>query len=499
MKQFNKYILLFSTGLLSMLFLMACQKDGNPNNLPTTVSESEYTGVTGDGVVRILAIGNSFSEDAIESHLYNLANTAGKTVVIGNLYIGGASLELHVQNATSNGSSYEYRKVGTDGVRKNYTKVSIATALADEQWDYISFQQVSQNSGQYNTFEASLPTLYNYVKERAVNPNVQYILHQTWAYAQNSTHSGFANYDKNQMTMYNAIVNAYTQAKTLISASLIVPAGTAIQNARTSLVGDNFTRDGYHLTIPFGRYTAACTWFEAIFGTSVVGNSYKPAELSTFEASISQNAAHYAILKPNEVTEMVSFQGDGNFTGTIYLNFGTAAAPTGWNGLTGFTAGSSVALKNNTNNYTGVGAVVVDRFNGANTSGETTTTTDFNMPSAVSSSSYFGNSKTAFGGLLIVKSTVKITGLNKDNRYNFCYYGSRTGSGENRETKFITTGANEVTVSQNSLANKTIISCANGVQPTASGEVVITITAGDNNNNSNGFFYVNAMRITQAQ
>lgn len=498
MKRLNIYLFKFCLPLLAfMLALMSCTKDGNPNNLPDTIAESEYTGKTGDGVVRILAIGNSFSEDAIESHLYNLAKADGKKVIIGNMYIGGASLELHVQNANTNASTYEYRKIDTGGVKKNYIKTSISTALADEQWDYISFQQVSQNSGQYNTYESSLPVLYNYVKDKAKNPSVKYILHQTWAYAQSSTHTGFANYNNNQMTMYNAIVDAYSRAKTLINADLIVPAGTTIQNARTSLVGDNFTRDGYHLTIPFGRYTAACSWFETIFGKSVVGNTYYPSELSSFEASISQNAAHYATLKPNEVTPMVAFQGDGNFTGSIYLNFGTAAAPAGWNGLTGFTVGSSVALKNTTNNYTGVGAVIAERFNGANTSGEATTTTEFNMPSAVSSSAFFGNSKAAFGGLLIVQSKIKITGLNKDQRYNFCYFGSRNNSTDNRETKFITTGKNEVIVRQNSSNNKTIISCADGVQPTDAGEVVITVTSGESNNNGSGFFYINAMRITK--
>lgn len=498
MNFFNKKIFRLCFSLMAALLLLSCSKPGNPNDLRESVPESEYLAKPKDGVVKILAIGNSFSEDAIESHLYNLAKADGKKVIIGNMYIGGASLELHVQNITNNASIYDYRKVDTAGVRRSYPKTSIATALADEQWDYISFQQVSQNSGQYSTFEASLPTLYNYVKERALNANVKYILHQTWAYAQSSTHSGFVNYNNDQMTMYNAIVDAYNRAKTLINADRIVPAGTAIQNGRTSVVGDNFCRDGYHLTIPMGRYLAACTWFESIFGKSSVGMNYKPTELSDFEASICQNAAHLAIQKPNEVTQMVNFQGDGNFTGSIYLNFGTAAAPAGWNGLTGFMPGASVALKNNTNNYTGVGATIMERFNGANTSGEGTTTTNFNMPSGVSSSAFFGNAKAAFGGLLVTQSKIKITGLNKDKHYNFCYFGSRNSSTDNRETKFITTGKNEVIVRQNTSNNKTLISCADGVQPNDAGEVTITVTAGENNNNGSGFFYMNAMRITQA-
>ncbi len=498
MLRFNKNLFKSYLAVFAVLFLfLSCTKNDNPNNLPETVAASQYLPGPKEGVVKILAIGNSFSEDAIESHLYELAKAKGKKVIIGNMYIGGASLEDHVKNSLSNGSVYSYRKIDTNGVKKTYPNISIASAVINEQWDYISFQQVSQNSGQFDTYQSTLPVLYNFVKERALNAGAKYILHQTWAYAQSSTHSGFVNYNKDQLTMYQAIVDANNKAKPLINASLIVPSGTAIQNARTSVVGDNFTRDGYHLSIPMGRYTAAATWYEAIFGESVVGNSYKPAELSDFEASISQNAAHFALQKPNEVTQMVNFQGDGSFTGFININLGTAAAPAGWNGLTGFTAGSSVALKNNTNNYTGIGATITERFNGQNTDGASTTTTELNMPTDVSKNSYFGNSKGAFGGLTIVQSTIKITGLNKDQRYNFGYFGSRMSVGDNRETKFITTGANEVVARLNTSNNTSNVVWANAVQPNSAGEITITVTAGENNTNGSGFYYLAAIRITK--
>ena len=84
--------------------------------------------------------------------------------------------------------------------------MSIASALADERWDYISFQQVSSKSGLYQTYTEPLPALVNYVKEKVKNPDTKYILHQTWAYAQTSTHKGFANYGNSQKKMYSAIV-----------------------------------------------------------------------------------------------------------------------------------------------------------------------------------------------------------------------------------------------------------------------------------------------------
>ncbi|MBP9998161.1 MAG: DUF4886 domain-containing protein, partial [Bacteroidales bacterium] len=43
----------------------------------------------GDKVIKLLAIGNSFSEDSIEQNLWQIANNQGVDMVIGNMYIGG--------------------------------------------------------------------------------------------------------------------------------------------------------------------------------------------------------------------------------------------------------------------------------------------------------------------------------------------------------------------------------------------------------------------------
>lgn len=256
-----------------------------------------------DSVIRILAIGNSFSEDAIEHYLYGLAKAGGYKVIIGNLYIGGAPLDLHVKNIQGDNEVYEYRKIGVDDKKERFPKTAISKALADENWNFISFQQASHKSGQFDTFVAPLPLLFDYVKQRATNPKVQYVWHQTWAYAQNSTHNGFANYNKDQMQMYQAIVDAAKKVKKIVPINILIPAGTAIQNARTKL-GDVLCRDGYHLDLGIGRYTASCTWYEVIFQESVLGNTYKPEKVSDETAKIGQQAAHQAVKKPFKVTSL---------------------------------------------------------------------------------------------------------------------------------------------------------------------------------------------------
>lgn len=261
-----------------------------------------------DSVVKILAIGNSFSEDAVEHYLYGLAKAGGYKIIIGNLYIGGAPLALHWKNAKEDNAAYEYRKIAIDGKKERFPKTSIAKALADEKWDYISFQQSSPNSGLYETYVEPLPLLFDYVKQRTTNPKVKYVYHQTWAYAKNSTHNGFACYDKDQLKMYNDIVSTTKKAWKLAPFNLLVPTGTAIQNARTSFIGDNMCRDGFHLNLYIGRYTASCTWYEAIFKESVAGNAYRPDKVTEREAAAGQAAAHQAIKRPLKVTKLKDFE-----------------------------------------------------------------------------------------------------------------------------------------------------------------------------------------------
>ncbi|RWU04329.1 DUF4886 domain-containing protein [Pedobacter chitinilyticus] len=456
--------------------------------------------VPDDGIVKILAIGNSFSEDALESYLYGLANSRGHKIVIGNLYIGGASLSLHLQNASNNANAYAYRKINQQGIKATTANVSIAMALADDNWDYISFQQESPSSGLFNTF-APLVDLYNYVKTKTTNPSVKYVLHQTWAYQKNATYSAFNNYDKNQDKMYAGIVDAYIQAKNLIPTYTVVPAGTAIQNGRTSVVGDNFCRDGYHLDINIGRYTAACTWFESIFKESVVGNAYKPSALSDYHTEIAQNAAHLAVLKPNEVTQMVNYQGGGtsDFTKPILVNFGGNSTPSEWNSLVQYTAGTSIAnLRDQVGANTNISITIVEGFNNRNQTGPTTTNTSLNMPSSVSSDSYYGNSKAVWESKSVTQSVVKLTGLNTAKKYSLCFFGSRANSGtENRETKYTVKGTNEVIALLDAANNTSNIACAEQVAPNTAGEITITITAGSNNNNAYGFYYINALQLKQ--
>ena len=276
--------------------------------------------------IKVLAIGNSFSDDAME-YLAIIAKAAGvEEVILGNLYIGGCSLQTHYENANHNKANYTYRKnIGDGNGWVSTSGVSIEAALADEEWSIITMQQVSQNSGLGDTIEG--PVLDNQYLSRlitSVQGKIKYVLkyentpklywHMTWAYAQSSTHSGFANYNNDQLTMYNAINDTVKNtvgpffAKTDATKKItgMIPSGTAIQNVRTSYIADALvTRDGYHLS-DLGRFAAGLTWFRTLTGLSIDDLDF--SDVSGFEflgnnLPMLKEAANNAYLNPYAVTQ----------------------------------------------------------------------------------------------------------------------------------------------------------------------------------------------------
>ncbi|NLX81029.1 MAG: DUF4886 domain-containing protein, partial [Proteiniphilum sp.] len=251
--------------------------------------------------IKLLSIGNSFSYDAIEHYLSGLVEANGDTIIIGNMYIGGCSLEKHYHNAVNNYSVYSYRKI-VKGNRTETPSFNLIDAIKDEDWDYISLQQVSSLSGQYDTYFPYIDKLIEFVESHSTNPSMDVILHSTWAYASNSTHNGFKYYNNDQLTMYNAIIESSNRVAERTGIDIIIPAGTAIQNGRTSSLGDTFCKDGYHLEVNYGRYTASCVWYEKLFNKSVIGNNYIPHTVTPFQAKVAQYAAHYAVSNPDKIT-----------------------------------------------------------------------------------------------------------------------------------------------------------------------------------------------------
>ena len=145
--------------------------------------------------------------------------------------------------------------------------------LFAQNWDVVVFQQISTKSYDYATFNPYLTNLIFHVKEDCPNKQVLIAWQMTWSYWKDFSISR----PKGEQG-WQDIVDATKEMMHNVGIRIIIPTGTAIENARHSFLNTAYdlTDDGRHLCRGVGRYVAACTWFEAllkpVFDVSVVGN-----------------------------------------------------------------------------------------------------------------------------------------------------------------------------------------------------------------------------------
>ena len=231
--------------------------------------------------MKILSIGNSFSVDA-QRYLHQLAENEGENLACYNLYIGGCPLKRHWDNWERAAREYAYIVNGGDPLldEKGEKKlVSIQDAVNEGGWDIITLQPASHDSGEYDTYQPFLNDLSRAV--HAAAPAARQLIHETWAYEIDSTHSQFFRYGNSQETMYACLKDAYARAAEAIHAP-IIPSGDVIQALRGTpefnyaAGGQSLCRDGFHMHLIYGRYALAVVWFTFIFQKPVQGKGFRP-------------------------------------------------------------------------------------------------------------------------------------------------------------------------------------------------------------------------------
>ncbi len=273
----------------------------------TTEETTTSTTIPEKKSIKIFAIGNSFSEDSVE-YLYGILKDLGyEEIVLGNMYTGGCSLAQHAKNIEHREKGFYttyYENTNGKWV-SNPVQPTLVNTINRYDWDYISIQQVSGDSGRPETFEPYLTIVVNYIKEKC--PDAQLMWNMTWAYPDGSDYSSFKNYSYNQKTMYDAILNT---TKSLILTreefSFVIPTGTAVQNARTSFLTESqLHRDNLHLSNIIGRYLAAMMWAKQITGMSVANVTYNPGVTVITDQimEVIKESVENAYKHPYEVTE----------------------------------------------------------------------------------------------------------------------------------------------------------------------------------------------------
>ena len=215
--------------------------------------------------MNVLAIGNSFSQDATR-YLHRIARADGAQLNVVNLYIGGCQLERHFRNMMADARAYSLEYNG----EQTQFKVSIKEALLNRSWDVVTLQQASGKSSKKDTYFPYITRLADYVKELC--PKAKLVIHQTWFYETGCLkmeNTAFA--DSHEML--EAVVKTYGEVAKELPSDGIIPSGELLGWLMDRGV-EKLHRDGYHLTKGLGRYAAGLLWYRMLTGADVAGNTF---------------------------------------------------------------------------------------------------------------------------------------------------------------------------------------------------------------------------------
>ena len=240
--------------------------------------------------LKVLAIGNSFTDDPT-AYLDDLVISSGIDRSKLCLYvgvIGGSSLQTWAEKYNSNETVDIARKVGLASVS---TVSGTLKQIFSQDWDIVVLNQLSSLAINYGSLNPYLKSIRSFIRQDCTNQKVCIAWQSVWSYYKDYTDS------PKGIIGWSNLCSVTKEQINKDGIDIIIPTGTAIQNARGSSLNTahDITRDGHHLAFGVGRYVAACTWFQVlfspIFNINIVGNSSTHTvtqgekDLSTYEWS----------------------------------------------------------------------------------------------------------------------------------------------------------------------------------------------------------------------
>ena len=211
--------------------------------------------------LRVLAIGNSYTEDAT-AYMQELMDGVGiprDKYCIYMVYCSASSLEVWANKLNNN--SVENMVLRAGNLLMPYTTATLSQLLSLD-WDVIVLQQVSYLATSYESLNPHLHELIDGI--RRLCPNRRVTLAWNMVHAYSDDYSG--NSGLQGMNRWRAISNVTWKMRRLDGIDLIIPTGTAIQNARFTSLNNltGLTRDHTHLCFGAGRQIAALTWIGSL-------------------------------------------------------------------------------------------------------------------------------------------------------------------------------------------------------------------------------------------
>ncbi len=219
---------------------------------------------------KILFIGNSqtFVNDLPQT-FYQLATHAGKIVFVDNITMGGATLQMHLDNPAT------------------------TQKINEQHWNYVILQEQSQIPS-FIPERDSLMYPYAIAIDSIIHSNwfcTNTMFFMTWAHKKGDLgilqNGGTDTYEDMQQRLRSGYL---TIADSLDAA--VAPCGWAWRNVIQNYPSiELYSSDNYH-PAENGTYLAACTFYAGIFQQSAVGISYYgnivPSDAAIFQAAASQ-------------------------------------------------------------------------------------------------------------------------------------------------------------------------------------------------------------------
>lgn len=310
-----KKLISFLLCLVTVLSLTACGKPAESESTTTTPTTQPVVndGPLCDGnTLKILVISSSFGMNTT-NYLYEIAKDQGCTdVIVARLFLAECTLRTHVANANGNTMAYTYQKRYSDEDWTVKQNITMEYGIQDEDWDIIFLQHSAEGAAQADTYKDYIPKLMKYIDSKKTNPNARYVWNMTWAFPGYSTNKLFQSLGADQMKHYETIVAATQEHVVPVKEfAAIIPSGTAVQNVRTSKIGDTLNRDNMHLN-DLGYIIAGCATYATLTGKPIEslgisqfpGSTYTAGYIITDEyKQIVLDSVNAAIENPYTVTQ----------------------------------------------------------------------------------------------------------------------------------------------------------------------------------------------------
>ncbi len=208
--------------------------------------------------VKLLTIGNSFSNNATTYLAEIVKSVPGCELSLTRADIGGCSLEKHaalIGECEANPALKPY-------FNKKYT---LKELLQQKRYDVITIQQVSHQSFRAESYQPHAAELLAFIREHA--PDAEVLIHQTWAYAPDC--GRLSKFGITRAEMHAGLVECYNRLAEESGISRLLRSGEAFyrlyaENPQIDLWN---AKDRFHAGEE-GCYLAGCVWFGTLFDIS---------------------------------------------------------------------------------------------------------------------------------------------------------------------------------------------------------------------------------------